>query len=72
MTYEETQKWLESANVCKNCKHALRRSNFTGGYNWCGWECLASKIIDDYKRLDESCEKFEKRSPTEKNARGSK
>ena len=66
MTYEETQKWLETANVCKNCKYALRRHNFSEGYNWCGWECYVDNI-STLKRLDDTCEKFEKRENHGKN-----
>ena len=48
---------------CKNCKNALKRSDYSfsqyGDYQ-CGYECmLVENEKTPYRRLDDSCEKFE-------------
>ena len=60
------------SNICKNCKHALLRCNFSlkqyGNYHL-SYECVYNQSKEqfgaEFKRCDDSCDNFEKKGDQE-------
>jgi hypothetical protein len=59
MTYQEM---INTPNPCKDCKHALKRSEFSfKKYGWAGHTLECMKDEDYYVRPYDTCDKFERK-----------
>lgn len=51
--------------ICKNCKYAFKRSDFSykkNGYYHCSFECVKNIDYEMFKKDDETCEDFKEKT----------